>query len=127
VGQLKFAAQSKVSRDDPIRGRQLLLNVDNFCELRIFTRADKLLKQYQKQNPDIINPLLIGFFPGERIFTSAASGRSSLYSNNPGQALEDRYGNSLRPMDVVTKVFGRSPTKIVQLLLEEEGIIMLSN
>lgn len=74
---------SDVQMNSPLE-RQLLINIDNVTELRIYTQARKILKEYQKKNSSVISPLLLGIFPRELVFTAENAGRTNLHAKSIG-------------------------------------------
>lgn len=108
--------------------RQLLINVDNAAEWRIYSQAEKMLKGYQKRYSSIINPLLLGIFPSELIFTAENTGRTSLYLRNVGQYICDESERRIvSPSDIVEKVYGACVTRRVVNWMEEEGMFEMSS
>lgn len=108
--------------------RQLLINIDNAAEWRIYSQAEKMLKGYQKRYSSIINPLLLGIFPSELIFTAENTGRTSLYLRNVGQYICDESERRIvSPSDIVKKVYGAGVTRRVVNWMEEEGMFEMSS
>lgn len=108
--------------------RQLLINIDNAAEWRIYSQAEKMLKGYQKRYSSITNPLLLGIFPSELIFTAENTGRTSLYLRNVGQYICDESERRIvSPSDIVEKVYGVDVTRRVVSWMEEEGMFEMSS
>lgn len=105
-------------------GRQLLLNIDNPAEWRIYSEGEKFLKTYRSRTKaGIVNPLLLGMFSLERVFTGSETGRTSLYLHNCGQQLFDpSTGNLVAPADILTRVYGQEITTRVLGWAKEAGM-----
>lgn len=103
--------------------RQLLINIDNAAEWRIYSKAEKMLKEYQKKYPFVINPLLLGLFPLEHVFTAKNSGRPSLYKIRTSQYIYDESERRiLSPGGVLKKVYGTGVTRRVIHWMKQEGM-----
>lgn len=112
----------------PSVGRQLLINIDNAAEWRIYSQAEKMLKGYQKKYSSVINPLLLGMFPSELVFTAENTGRTSLYLRNAGQYIYDESERRIvSPSDIVEKVYGPGITRRVIDWMRLEGMFNTSN
>lgn len=110
--------------------RQLLINIDNITESRIYTQAEKILKEYQKKHSSVINPLLLGMFPRELVFTAMNTGRTSLYVGNIGHSIYDGpegTTNTVNPSDVVAEVYGAEVTRSVVGRMMQEGMFEMSS
>lgn len=103
--------------------RQLLLHIENPLERCTFFKADKLLKLHRKKYPGMADPLTLGFFPCERVFTKTSSGRSGLFFQVAEQVSAQARGNAVQSMDTVAMAYGQDSTNIVRLLLAEEGML----
>lgn len=107
----------------PSTNRQLLINIDNAAEWRIYSQAEKMLKEYQKKHSSVINPLLLGMFPSELIFTAENTGRTSLYLRNVGQYIYDESEKRIvSPSDIVERVYGADITRRVVDWMRHEGM-----
>lgn len=112
----------------PSVGRQLLINIDNAAEWRIYSQAEKMLKGYQKKYSSVINPLLLGIFPSELVFTAENTGRTSLYLRNAGQYIYDESEKRIgSPSDIVERVYGPSITRRVIAWMKLEGMFDTSS
>lgn len=111
--------------------RQLLINIDNTTESRIYSQAEKILKEYQKKKHHSgLSPLLIGMFPRELVFTALNTGRTSLYVGNIGHSLYDGpegTTNTVNPSDVVAEVYGAEVTRSVVGRMMQEGMFEMSS
>ncbi|KAL0639411.1 hypothetical protein Q9L58_001638 [Maublancomyces gigas] len=110
--------------------RQLLINIDNIAELRIYTQAREILKEYQKRHSSTIRPLILGIFPRELVFTAKNTGRSNIYANNIGQYIYDESGggiNIVNPGDIVAKVYGVGVTQRVVDFMTQAGMFNVSS
>lgn len=110
--------------------RQLLINIDNITETRIYTQAEKILKEYQKKHSSVISPLLLGMFPRELVFTAMNTGRTSLYLGNIGHSFYDGpegATNTVNPSDVVAEVYGAEVTRNVVGRMMQEGMFEMSS
>lgn len=110
--------------------RQLLINIDNIAELRIYTQAKDILKEYQKKHSSIIRPLILGIFPRELVFTAKNTGRTNIYANNIGQYIYDESGggiNIVNPGDIVAKVYGVGVTQRVVDFMTQAGMFDMSS
>lgn len=108
--------------------RQLLINIDNPAEWRIYSQAEKMLKGYQKKYSSVINPLLLGIFPSELIFTAENTGRTSLYLRNVGQYIYDESETrTVSPSDIVEKVYGAGMTRRVVAWMWQQGMFDMSS
>lgn len=111
-------AQKKKTPD-----RQLLIHIDNPSEWRIYSQAEKILKEYQKKYSSVIDPLLLGMFPRELIFTSGNTGRTSLYLQNIGQYIYDESEKRIiSPSDITEKIYGTDVTRRVVDLMRKMGM-----
>lgn len=109
-------------------GRQLLINIDNVAEWRIYSEAEKMLKGYQIKHSSVINPLLLGIFPIELIFTARNTGRTSLYLKNIGQYIYDKMeGKAVGPSGIVEKVYGIDMTRRVVDWMRQKGMFDMSS
>lgn len=112
----------------PSVDRQLLINIDNAAEWRIYSQAEKMLKGYQRKYSSVINPLLLGMFPSELVFTAENTGRTSLYLRNAGQEIYDESERkTVCPSDIVEKVYGSGVTRRVIDWMRLEGMFDTSN
>lgn len=112
----------------PSASRQLLINIDNAAEWRIYSQAEKMLKGYQRKYSSVINPLLLGLFPSELVFTAENTGRTSLYLRNAGQEIYDESERkTVCPSDIVEKVYGSGVTRRVIDWMRLEGMFDTSN
>lgn len=103
--------------------RQLLLQIENPLERRTFFQAEKVLLLHNKKHRGVADPLIVGLFPSERVFTESASGSSSLYFEVAEQTPAHARANIVQPMDIVTDVYGHECTDVVRRLLEKEGMV----
>lgn len=104
--------------------RQILINIDNAAELRIYTQAREILRKYQRKYSTTISPLLLGIFPRELVFTAKNTGRTNIYANNIGQCIYDESEGRMAivsPGDVVAKVYGPGVTRrVVDFMTQSE-------
>lgn len=107
--------------------RQLLVVIDNPAEWRVYSQVEKVLGEYQKKHSSIINPLILGIFPSELIFTAENTQRASLYLRNPGQYIYDESeGRIVGPNDIVERVYGTEATQKVVGWMRQEGMFNMS-
>lgn len=114
------------SSDPRINGkhmRQLLLQIENPLERRISFKAKKLLKLHRKKYLGMVDPLTLGFFPCERVFTKTSLGRSGLFFQLAEEVSAQARGNAIQSMDTVAMAYSQDSTNTVRLLLAEEGML----
>jgi hypothetical protein len=87
---------------------QLLLQVDDIFEWKIFDRARSILKAYQTDVCHDIQIQIVGLFPLQKIF-AGGNGRSSLWTNPPGPLLRSIANNHpYLSADVLSTVYGKT-------------------
>lgn len=107
------------------QGRQLLIQIDNKNERRTYVEASRILKEYRIKSTasSTGDPLLIGMFPIERIFSGENTGKTSLYYSEAGNYI---YDSSIKavvsPSDVVGRVYGKEATGRVVGWMRRKGM-----
>lgn len=127
--RVRESQSSDVHKNNPLK-RQLLINIDNIAELRIYTQAREILKEYQKKYSSLIRPLILGIFPRELVFTAKNTGRTNIHANNIGQYIYDESGggiNIVSPGDIVAKVYGVGVTQRVVNFMTQAGMFDMSS
>ena len=85
---------------------QLLLQVDDVFEWKVFDRAKRILKERQNHVPHDSKVEIVGLFPMQRIFVGG-NGRSNLWTNPPGPLLRSaETGRLCFPADIFSAVYG---------------------
>ncbi|KAH0614105.1 uncharacterized protein H6S33_005991 [Morchella sextelata] len=107
------------------QGRQLLIQIDNKNERRTYVEASRILKEYRTKSTisSAGDPLLIGMFPIERIFTAEKAGKTSLYYSEAGHHIYDSSVKAVvSPSDVVGRVYGKEATGRVVGWMKKKGM-----
>lgn len=136
-----FLAQTAIETENPeslplepemeqSHQRPLMIQVDDIAEWRIFDRANKLLKKFKQSRGQQsgVDPLLVGVFPSQRIFTRESDGRSSLFLHDPEDCIvqaaesETTRTRPMQPVDVIGRVYGSEVGRMMGDLLSKHGM-----
>ncbi|KAL7271618.1 hypothetical protein RUND412_005607 [Rhizina undulata] len=108
---------------ESLAGRQLVINVDSHYNQRIFTCGQKMFNLLRRQQSVGTDAAIIGIWPLEHVFTSETTGKSNIYTNNPGPKIFDPVDfRIITPGDVVSEIYGAHATQPVLQFMEEVGL-----
>lgn len=100
---------------------QLLLQVDDIFEWKVFDRAKRILKERQSHVPHNSKVEIVGLFPMQKIFVGG-DGRSNLWTNPPGPLLRSaETGRLCFPADIFSLVYGGEMWSHIDNWIKQSG------
>ena len=100
---------------------QLLLQVDDIFEWKVFDRAMRILKERQNHVPHNSKVEIVGLFPMQKIFVGG-DGRSNLWTNPPGPLLRSaETGRLCFPADIFRPVYGGEMWSRIDSWIKQSG------
>ncbi|KAJ5619085.1 hypothetical protein N7510_003069 [Penicillium lagena] len=102
--------------------KKLIIFVDDSMERRIFDKATTFIRGYSERSPaGTEGTIIVGLFPMQRILV-AGSGRSDLYTNDPGPHLcLHSSGARISPFDIISTTHGSRTARRLQRSCTEQG------
>ena len=107
----------------PEKPRVLILSVDDRCEKRIYTQAQKLLKKLRASQDADTDPTLVEAYLMNRVFANGNAEGGILYFEDPSPELpvgED--GLEMEPVQLVRKLYGEEAASNLDKWFKDVGL-----